>query len=81
MNPVNYKAWTAKGRMRESANDYAQAMKNYQQSLAINQAQPDVVQRMGALQVKMASAAVPGSPYSGAPGTITTQAPTGQNRY
>ncbi len=81
MNPVNYKAWTAKGRMRESANDYAQAMKNYQQSLAINQSQPDVVQRMGALQVKMASAAAPGSPYSGAPGTITTQAPTGQNRY
>lgn len=81
MNPVNYKAWTAKGRMRESANDYAQAMKNYQQSLAINQAQPDVVQRMGALQVKMASAAAPGSPYAGAPGTITTQAPTGQTRY
>jgi hypothetical protein len=56
-------------------------MKNYQQSLAINQAQPDVIQRMGALQVKMASAAAPGSPYPGAPGTITTQAPTGQNRY
>lgn len=54
LDPSNSKAWSAKGRMRETAGDLEQALQNYQQSLAINGLQPEVYQRVGALNVRLA---------------------------
>jgi tetratricopeptide (TPR) repeat protein len=49
----NAKAWAAKGRLRETNGELMQAMQNYQQSLAIHTNQPDLYQRISALQVRM----------------------------
>jgi len=77
MDPNNAKAWAARGRMRENAGELMQAVQNYQQSLAINSTQPELYQRIGALNVRLASSAVSsvgttfaglGAPV-GAPGT------------
>jgi Flp pilus assembly protein TadD len=54
LDPGNSKAWAAKGRMRETAGDLEQALQDYQQSLAINGLQPEVYQRVGALNVRLA---------------------------
>jgi len=54
MDPNNYRAWSARGQMRESAGDLNQALQNYQQSLAINSLQPDIYQRVAALNVRIA---------------------------
>jgi len=54
MDPNNYRAWAYKGRMRESSGDLMQAVQNYQQSLALNATQPELYQRIGALNVRMA---------------------------
>ncbi|MCU0711112.1 MAG: tetratricopeptide repeat protein [Pirellula sp.] len=50
----NPKAWAEKGRLRESNGELMQAVQNYQQSLAINNNQPDLYQRVSSLQVRMA---------------------------
>lgn len=58
----NAKAWAAKGRLRESNGELMQAVQNYQQSLAINNNQPDLYQRVSSLQVRMAQGgAIPGA--------------------
>lgn len=54
MDPNNYRAWSARGQMREASGDLNQALQNYQQSLAINSLQPDVYQRVAALNVRIA---------------------------
>lgn len=54
LDPNNFRAWTARGQMREAAGELNQALQNYQQSLAINSLQQDLYQRVGALQVKIA---------------------------
>ncbi len=54
MDPNNFRAWAFKGRLRESSGDLMQAVQNYQQSLALNATQPELYQRIGALNVRMA---------------------------
>ena len=48
-DPNNARAWLALGALREQSGDYAQAVQNYQRSLAINNAQPMAVERVAAL--------------------------------
>jgi tetratricopeptide (TPR) repeat protein len=50
LEPNNTRALTALGRLREQSGDPAQALANYQRSLAINRFQPDVEARVAALQ-------------------------------
>ena len=45
----NARAWLALGRLREQTGDLAQALQNYQRSLAINNMQPMAAQRVAAL--------------------------------
>jgi tetratricopeptide (TPR) repeat protein len=58
MDPNNPKAWAARGRMRETSGELMQAVQNYQQSLAINSMQPELYQRIGALNVRLAQNAI-----------------------
>lgn len=67
MDPNNPRAWVAKGRSREASGDLMMAIQNYEQSLALNAAQPEVYQRVGALKVRLSQAA---------PVTNPTQNPT-----
>ena len=74
--PYNARAWAALGRLRESHGDPAQALVDYQQSLACDQYQPDVAARAAALAptvsppgtVPAANPALAGSPAAGSPG-------------
>jgi Tfp pilus assembly protein PilF len=59
MDPNNYRAWAYKGNMRESSGDLMQAIQNYQQSLALNATQPELYQRIGALNVRLAQGPTP----------------------
>ena len=45
----NPRAWLALGRLREQSGDLPQALQNYQQSLAINPAQPMAAERVASL--------------------------------
>ncbi len=54
MDPNNYRAWAYKGNLRETSGELMQAIQNYQQSLAINATQPELYQRIGALNVRLA---------------------------
>ena len=49
-DPSNARALTALGRIREEAGDKAQALANYQRSLAQDDRQPEVASRVSALQ-------------------------------
>lgn len=70
MDPNNARAWAARGRMRETSGELMQAVQNYQQSLAINSVQPELYQRIGALNVRMAQNSVltPGTTFAGTAG-------------
>jgi tetratricopeptide (TPR) repeat protein len=50
LEPNNPRALAALGKLREDAGDYAQAALNYQRSLAVNQFQPQLVNRLAAMQ-------------------------------
>ncbi len=50
IEPNNSRALTALGRLREQSGDRAQALANYQRSLAINRFQPEIATRVAALQ-------------------------------
>jgi tetratricopeptide (TPR) repeat protein len=50
VEPNNARAYAALGKLREESGDSAQALANYQRSLAINHYQPQVAQRVAALQ-------------------------------
>jgi tetratricopeptide (TPR) repeat protein len=50
IEPNNTRALTALGKLREQSGDQAQALANYQRSLAINRFQPEVEARVAALQ-------------------------------
>lgn len=71
MDPNNAKAWAARGRLRESSGELMQAVQNYQQSIAINSMQPELYQRIGALNVRLATNAMAttGTTIAGVPGT------------
>jgi tetratricopeptide (TPR) repeat protein len=45
----NARAWSALGRLREQSGDYAQALANYQRSYSLNRFQPEVAERIAAL--------------------------------
>jgi tetratricopeptide (TPR) repeat protein len=49
-NPDDARQWAALGKVREESGNYSQALSNYQHSLEINPSQPDVAQRVVALQ-------------------------------
>jgi Tfp pilus assembly protein PilF len=79
MDPRNAKAWAAKGKLRENSGELMQAVQNYQQSLAINSRQPELFQRISALNVRIAQASSgsPGGPnvIAGNPGAPGATAP------
>ncbi|MDZ4852807.1 MAG: tetratricopeptide repeat protein [Pirellulaceae bacterium] len=58
MDPNNAIAWAAKGRLREATGDLVQARQNYSQSLALNSLQPEVYQRVAALDLRMGQQAI-----------------------
>ncbi|MBA3482224.1 MAG: tetratricopeptide repeat protein [Pirellulales bacterium] len=65
IDPHNSRALTALGRLREVEGDRAQALANYQRSLALNRHQPEISMRVAALQA--AGAGLPASPTITAP--------------
>ena len=62
INPGDYRAWSAKGQMREQTGDLNQALQDYQQSLTINSLQPELYQRVASLNVRIAQNAISGQP-------------------
>lgn len=52
LSPDNARALAALGKLREESGDTMQALANYQRSLAYNRDQPQVAQRVAALQSK-----------------------------
>ncbi len=83
MDPNNYRAWTARGQMREASGDLNQALQNYQQSLAINNVQPELYQRVANLNVRIANNTLAGG-ASGQPAggwTVQVPQPSGAARY
>ena len=54
MDPNHARAWAARGKMREDAGDLPQAIQNYTQSLQLNSLQPELFQRVAALNVQLA---------------------------
>ncbi len=79
IDPHNSRALTALGRLRESSGDTAQALANYQRSLAINRFQPAIESRVASLQANQAV----GAPMNGTPpdGTRTVQQWQSNVRY
>jgi tetratricopeptide (TPR) repeat protein len=86
MDPNNARAWSERGRLRENSGELMQAVQNYQQSIALNSLQPDLYQRIGALNVRLSqnvlattgtsiagTQSVPSSP------TLNATAPTSTN--
>ncbi len=65
LNPNDHRAWTARGQMREASGDFGQALQNYQQSLALNNLQPELYQRVASLNVKIAQNTMTGVPPTG----------------
>jgi tetratricopeptide (TPR) repeat protein len=76
INPNDYRAWSAKGHMRQMAGEDSQALQNFQHSLAINSMQPDVLSKVAELNIKMAT-----RPLSQPNGGWTVQNPNPTNRY
>ena len=77
LNPASAEAWAAKGQMREKQGELAQAVQNYYQSLSVNKMQPEVAQRIAALNIRMAQNAItPAGVTNPATGTRTVQNPT-----
>ncbi len=71
IDPHNARALTALGRLREASGDRAQALANYQRSLAINRFQPEVQTRVAALTA--AGAGLPASPLITPPEARTAE--------
>ncbi len=78
MDPNHYRAWAARGQMREAAGDLNQALQNYQQSLAINNVQPDLYQRMAKVNTLIAQKNITGTPAGG--WTVQNPKPTAPTR-
>lgn len=83
INPNDHRAWTARGQMREASGDLNQALHNYNQSIAINSMQPELYQRVAALNIKLAQNSMSTLGQPGAPnGGWTVQNPRPQpQRY
>lgn len=80
IDPHNARALTALGRLREVSGDRAQALANYQRSLAINRYQPEITARVAALQAAGAGA-VPPPLVSPTPQTLTAEQWQSSTRY
>ncbi|TWU22763.1 photosystem I assembly protein Ycf3 [Bythopirellula polymerisocia] len=78
IDPHNSRALTALGRLRESSGDTAQAMANYQRSLAINRFQPAIESRVASMQANQAVGAPMVTPPDG---TRTVQQSKSNVRY
>lgn len=79
MDPNHYRAWAARGQMREAAGDLGQALQNYQQSLAINNVQPDLYQRVTKVNTLIAQRNLTnGAPVGG--WTVQNPKPTAPTR-
>jgi tetratricopeptide (TPR) repeat protein len=75
--PNDPRALAALGKLREESGDYSQALSNYQRSLAAYRFQPDLQQRVAALQ---ASGTAASPAYVAAGGTQLVAAPNGTVR-
>ncbi|MGD0899563.1 MAG: tetratricopeptide repeat protein [Thermoguttaceae bacterium] len=64
VDPNNARQWAALGKLREETGEYPQALSNYQRSLYLDAAQPEVAARVTAMQ---GLAAQPPSPAPGGP--------------
>lgn len=62
LNVRDYRAWAAKGQMREQTGDLNQAVRDYQQSLSLNAMQPNLYQRVAALSARIAQNTANGQP-------------------
>jgi tetratricopeptide (TPR) repeat protein len=71
ISPNDPRALAALGKLREESGDVNQAVANYQRSLMVNRFQPELAQRVNALQ----AAGVTGAPYTTASGTRMVSAP------
>lgn len=80
IEPNNARALTALGRLREQSGDPAQALANYQRSLAINRFQPDVEARVAALQATQGGSTIATAPQT-PPITRTVQQQPPTVRY
>lgn len=56
------RAWNALGRLREQTGDYTQALADYQRSYNLNQFQPQVAERIAALNRTVSGGATPSRP-------------------
>lgn len=56
------RAWNALGRLREQSGEYAQALANYQQSYSLNHFQPQVAERIAALNQTISGGVSPTPP-------------------
>lgn len=87
MDPRNAKAWAARGKLRENSGELMQAVQNYQQSLAINASQPELYQRISALNVRVSQGAIGNSGatsntiIAGTPGAPGAANPSEPKRY
>lgn len=77
-NTQDARAWAARALLREEAGEYAQALQDYQQSLALNGMQVDVAQKVASLNVRLAQNAISTQPNRW---TAQNPQPGGQQRY
>jgi Tfp pilus assembly protein PilF len=70
------RAWNALGRLREQAGDYTQALADYQRSYNLNHFQPEVAERIAALNRTVSG----GATLSGSGGTRMVNSGTTTNR-
>jgi len=75
LDQYNSRAWNALGRLREQSGEYSQALANYQRSYSVNQFQPEIMERMAALNRTIASQYA-GSTSAGDTRTVNTGLPT-----
>lgn len=55
LDQYNARAWNALGRLREQTGEYSQALANYQRSYNLNRFQPEIQERMAALNRTIAT--------------------------
>lgn len=64
-DPNSSRAWLALGQIRESSGDFQQALQDYQRSFNLNTMQPQVAERIAALNRQIAGSATGGSLNAG----------------
>jgi len=74
LDQYNARAWNALGRLREQTGEYTQALANYQRSHNLNRFQPEIMERMAALNRTIASQA--GTLQAGDTRTVNVGTPT-----